>query len=117
MSVPKRHHYVAQFLLERWRGPDGKLAVYSWKGERLVVDRHSPKHIAYQLYLYTIHALPEKDRQWVERELMGKAVDEPASKVLKRLLSGELSEFNSDDLLGPASGWRNGWDNQRGSPS
>jgi hypothetical protein len=97
MSNPKKHHHVAQFLLSAWCGTDGKLAVYARKGNRLVINRHTPEHTAYELNLYTIQALPEADRQWVEREVMSKAVDEPASKIHKRLLAGELAKFDSDD--------------------
>ncbi len=97
MSNPKRHHHVGQFLLEGWRGDDGKLEVYTRKGDRLVFDRHTPKHTAYEMNLYAIEAYPEADRQWVEKEVMSKLVDEPASKILKRLLAGELRKLNGDD--------------------
>ena len=49
MSDPKRHHYVSQFLLEGWCGDDGRLCVYTRKGGRLVFDRHTPKHTAYEI--------------------------------------------------------------------
>jgi Protein of unknown function (DUF4238) len=97
MGDPKRHHYVGQFLLEGWRGTDGKLGVYSRKAGRLVYDRHTPKHTAYEMNLYTIQAFPAADRQWVEKEVMSKLVDEPASKVLKRLIAGELRQLNGDE--------------------
>jgi hypothetical protein len=74
-----------------------RLAVYSNRDRRVVVDWHTPEHTAFESNLYEIAALPKKDRQWVERELMSKAVDDPASKILKRLLAGELKHLNSDD--------------------
>lgn len=96
VSNPQKHHHVAQFMLDGWCGSDGRLAVHARKGGRLVIDRHTPEHTAYEMNLYTIEALPEGDRQWVEREVMSKAVDEPASKIHKRLLAGELAKLDSD---------------------
>jgi hypothetical protein len=97
MSNPKRHHYVGQFLLEGWSGVDGKLCVYAHKGGRVVCDRHTPKHTAYEMNLYTIEAFAETDRQVVEKVVMNKMVDEPASRILKRLLAGELHQLDSHD--------------------
>jgi hypothetical protein len=97
MSDPKRHHYVGRILLDGWRGADGKLAVYTRKHDRLIVDRHTPKHTAYEMNLYTIEAFSEADRQWVEKEVMNNLVDEPASKILKRLLAGDLRKLTSED--------------------
>jgi Protein of unknown function (DUF4238) len=96
MGDPKRHHYVPRFLLAGWCGTDGKLACYARKGGRLVIDRHTPEHTAFETNLYAIEALPEADRQFVEREVMSR-VDEPASAVLKRLLAGELHKLGSDE--------------------
>jgi hypothetical protein len=47
--------------------------------------------------LYTIEAFPEADRQWVEKGVMSKLVDDAAAKVHKRLLAGELGKLNSDE--------------------
>jgi hypothetical protein len=44
-----------------------KLGVYTRKGGRLVFNRHTPKHTAYEMNLYTIQALPEAERQVVEK--------------------------------------------------
>jgi len=90
MSNPKNHHHVAQFLLAAWCRSDGRLAIYSRKGDRLVIDWHTPEYTAFGPRLYDISALPEAGRQWVEREIMAKAVDDPAAKVLKRLLAGGI---------------------------
>lgn len=97
MSDPKKHHHVPQFLLDRWARQDGKLAVYSRKNGRLVVDWHAPEYTAFERELYSITALPKEDKQWVEREVMSKAVDGPAAKILQRLLTGELPRFDEMD--------------------
>lgn len=97
MSDPKRHHHVAQFYLNGWCRTDGKLAVYKRLGNRVVVSWRTTKHTAYENHLYKISALPKEDQQWVEREVMSKAVDGPASQILKRLLASDLMNFNSDD--------------------
>jgi hypothetical protein len=59
MSDPKKHHYVPQFLLSGWCRADGRVAFYSRKAGRLMVDWHAPKHIGYERHLYSISALPE----------------------------------------------------------
>ena len=74
---------------------DGRLAVDSRKGGRLVVDctrRRIPRtsHA-------TIAAQPD-DPQWVEREIISKRVDGPASKILPRLISGDLQGLGSDEV-------------------
>lgn len=97
MSEPKNHHHVPQFLLAGWCRHDGRLAVYSRAGGRAVIDWHRPEYTAFEPHLYSIHALPESDRQWVEREIMTKAVDDPASKVLRRLCAGELHALDQDE--------------------
>ena len=96
MSDPIDHHHVAQFYLAGWAGEDGRLVVFTRKGGRLVEDRHTPKHTGYEPHLYSIAAKPD-DPQWVEREVMSKRVDGPASKVLTRLLSGEVGKLDSDE--------------------
>jgi uncharacterized protein DUF4238 len=96
MSDPKKHHYFPQFLLAGWCGSDDRLAVYARKGERLIIDRHAPAHTGYEPHHYTIQALPDADRQFVEREVISR-VDQPAAAVLKRLLTGELRKLDSDD--------------------
>lgn len=97
MSNPKNHHHVAQFLLAGWCRPDGKLAIYCRKNNQVVIDWHSPKYTAFEPLLYSVSALPPKDRQWVEREIMTKAVDDPAAKILHRLLTNDLGYFDSND--------------------
>lgn len=97
MSIPEKHHHVPQFYLSNWAQSDGRVAVYSRRNGRVVVSWRAPKHTAFEPRLYSISALPEGDRQWVEREVMSKAVDDPAAKVMKRMIDGELSKLNSDE--------------------
>jgi hypothetical protein len=92
-----KHHHVPQFLLAGWCGKDGRLTVYTQRRGRIVTDPHTPEHTAFEHDLYAISALPEDERHWVEREVMGKAVDGPASTMLKRLLAGELTKLDSED--------------------
>ncbi|RTL72811.1 MAG: DUF4238 domain-containing protein [Hyphomicrobiales bacterium] len=96
MSDPKKHHHVPQFLLEGWSRADGRVAVYSRKANRVVIDWRTPEYTAFEPHLYSISALPE-DREWVEREVMSKRVDAPAAPIPKRLLDSDLKNFNSDD--------------------
>ncbi len=96
-STPQRHHHVPRFLLSGWCRKDGKLAIYSRVGNHVAVSFRAPKHTAFEPHLYSISSLPEADRQWVEREVMSRAVDSPAAKVLTRLRSGELGSLDSDE--------------------
>ena len=83
MAQPKRHHHVPELLLSGWCRDDGRLAVYSNRGRRVVVDWHTPEHTAFESNLYEIAALPKEDRQWVERELMSKAVDDKVFRSIE----------------------------------
>jgi hypothetical protein len=91
-----KNHHVPQFLLAGWCGKDGRLVVYTRRRERIAFDWHTPEHTGFEIDLYAVSALPEKDRHWVEREIMTKNVDGPASAVLKQLLAGELRKLDSD---------------------
>jgi hypothetical protein len=92
-----KHHHVPQFLLAGWCRKDGRLAVHTRRQGRVAIDWRTPEHTAFEPDLYTISALPEKDRQWVEREVMSKVVDGPAATVLRRLLAGELAKLGSEE--------------------
>jgi Protein of unknown function (DUF4238) len=96
MSNAKKHHHVPQFLLEGWCRADGRVAVYFRKANRVLIDWRTPEHTGCEPHLYSISALPD-DREWVEREVMSKRVDGPAAPILKRLLAGDLKNFDSDD--------------------
>ena len=98
MSEPIDHHYVSQFLLSGWCRQDGRLAVFSHKGNRFVVDWHTPKYTGYEPKLYSISALPQPEQQWVEQEIMSKVVDGPASLVLQRMRAGELANLSADEM-------------------
>ena len=94
MSDPVNHHYVPQFLLAGWCRPDGRLAVYSMKGGRVVIDWRAPKHTGYAPHLYSLPTLPEAetrgfDPQCIERYLM-RDIDDAAAKVRSRLVGGEV---------------------------
>lgn len=100
---PIDHHYVPQFLLAGWCRADGRLAVYSMKGGRLVVDWHAPKHTGYERNLYSLPTFPEAEKrgfdpQCVERFLM-RDIDDAAAKVRLRLQSGDVARLNEDDRV------------------
>jgi hypothetical protein len=97
MNTPNKNHYVAQFYLNGWCRHDGRLAVYSQKNDKLVIDWHTPEYTAFEPHLYKISALPSEDQQWAETEIMKKAVDDPAAKVLHRLRQGKLKELSPSE--------------------
>ena len=78
MSDPKKHHYVPEFLLKGWYRQDGRVAVYSRKAGRVVIDWRTPEHTGFEGNLYSISALPE-DREWVRAGSDGKARCRPGS--------------------------------------
>lgn len=94
---PKNHHHVPRFLLAPWAGADGKVAVYVRRSKGIVVNRLAPKNTAFEPHLYSLPSLPEEDREFVEIEIMSKAIDGPAALVHSRLLKGELDRLGSDE--------------------
>lgn len=97
MSDPKHHHHVAQFYLKGWCRDDGKLCVFERKGpqRRLVHDWHTPKHVGYEPYLYTIPSLTD-DPQWVETQVMQRQVDDPASKAMQVIVAKGLGSLTGE---------------------
>ena len=90
MNDPIRHHYVPQFYLREWAGPDGRLFWYHRPFNRVVVRHELPKNIAYEPYLYTIRGTT--DPQILEKKFFSD-LDNYAALVLQRL-SGVASRLN-----------------------
>ena len=91
MSIPRKHHYLPQFYLERWakngqlyryirpRGADGKLDC----------NLKAPKAIAYEPNLYQIPSITDLAKsQYLELEFFQR-IDDRAATALKKLDASE----------------------------
>lgn len=84
MSVPKKHHYLPQFFLDRWC-VDGRLMEFRRPHENLVSKRKSPAATGYETDLYANEAkLDPLERQALEMVFMQK-VDDGAAAALTYL--------------------------------
>ncbi|MBS0377137.1 MAG: DUF4238 domain-containing protein [Proteobacteria bacterium] len=97
MSEPVDHHFIPIFYLKRWAGADGKVAVYSRKGGRVIVSRLSPRSTGFERGLYTLDRVEPATRQAVETEFFNKQIDDRAAVALESVMtrgSRELTEVN-----------------------
>ena len=91
MSVPRKHHYLPQFYLQRWtrngqlyrylrpRGPDGDLDC----------QQRAPKAIAYERDLYQVPDIADpKGSQYLEMEFFQR-IDDCAAIALQKVESGD----------------------------
>ena len=82
MNDPISHHYIPQFYLRQWTGPDGRLFRYHRPHDRVVVSKPTPEYTGFEDYLYTVN-IPN-DPQILEKEFFSK-LDHYAALVLERL--------------------------------
>jgi hypothetical protein len=82
MNEPVRHHYIPQFYLREWAGPDKQVFWYHRPVRRVVVDKALPKNIAFEPHLYTVSS--KADPQMLEKKFFGE-IDNYAALVLQRL--------------------------------
>lgn len=100
---PKRqkHHYIPQFYLKQWAGPDGRICEFSPRYKGIVKPRMTyPAGTGYVENLYTLSGLPAETAQILEEKFF-KPTDQFASDALDILLSGTTSEVSLD----ARSGW------------
>ena len=90
------HHFVPQFYLKRWAGPDGKVVEFTRPHRELVVHSKTPKTTGFQKHLYTIPELPPEKRSVLE-DVVFKDIDQVGSDALDFMLgnfTGEKEMFN-----------------------
>lgn len=92
---PKDHHYVPAFYLRGWESSTGKLTEFrkiAAKGEVKVLTKPvSAQSTGYQKHLYSRETeVPGELDHSLESEQL-KYLDEDASKVLRRVLAGDLA--------------------------
>ncbi|MBO3761092.1 DUF4238 domain-containing protein [Ciceribacter sp. L1K22] len=83
-----KHHYIPQFYLRQWLGPDHKLQEFrrGHKG-RLQTKRYGTVSTGYEEDLYVVPGVTEETKQNIERYFMG-FVDNSAVKARDMLLDG-----------------------------
>ncbi|MEL7737508.1 DUF4238 domain-containing protein [Citromicrobium bathyomarinum] len=92
MSIPRDHHYLPKWFLNRWRGPDGKVVRFTRpQGSEgpLVCERKVPKAIAYLPDLYHLPDIPDpRESQTLELHFF-QQIDDRAAKAIDKLDRGE----------------------------
>jgi hypothetical protein len=87
MSAQGDHHYVPQFHLKKWEGPDGMIVQWGripYNG-KLVRTPVTSAQTAYVAGLYSLkHVLPEEVQQ-IERQVFG-AIETQAAPILDKLI-------------------------------
>lgn len=102
-SHPKqqRHHYIPQFYLKKWAGPDGRICEFCRRYKGIVKPRMThPAGTGYVDNLYTLSGVPPEAAQLLETQFF-KVTDQLASDALNILLHGRISEMSADIR----SGW------------
>lgn len=92
-----RHHYVPQFLLNRWTNAAGKLRMFTIQNGRIVASLRAPKYTGYEDGLYAIvaHAL-RLSNDHIEQKLFS-PIDNNAAKALEKL--EQHRELTEDDHI------------------
>lgn len=96
MSIPRDHHYLPEFYLERWR-QNGHVVRYVRRGKEgaLEVKHKVPKGIAYQRDLYQLPDIVDPVfSQEIERVFF-QMIDDGAATALRCFDAGE--ELNRDE--------------------
>ncbi|MDV3251988.1 DUF4238 domain-containing protein [Devosia sp. BK] len=82
--VPKRHHFVPEFIVRNFRGPDGLVAFYDKENAGDGVVDRNPSKVFYRDHLYTkTDANGTRD---VSQELAFSAVESDAAKVVQKVV-------------------------------
>lgn len=88
MSDPKDHHYLAQFYLAKWVGPDGLVCRYSRPhGDRVVRKRVSPRGTGFEEHLYSMRTPEAPPDAGMEQTFMSR-LDSEAATALEQLEDG-----------------------------
>ncbi|MGN6848854.1 MAG: DUF4238 domain-containing protein [Sphingomicrobium sp.] len=96
MSVPKKHHYLPEFFMQRWADAEGKVTEYRRPHENLVVKQKHPAATGYlpELYANTSKADPV-ERQALELLFMQK-LDTLAADALAYLEAHGAKPVDND---------------------
>lgn len=85
MSVPKKHHYLPEFFIQRWADAQGNVTEYRRPHTDLVLKKKHPAGTGYMFELYSDHSKDDPvERQALELVFMQK-VDALAADALAHL--------------------------------
>ena len=96
------HHYIPQFYLRRWAGPDKLICEFSRPHRRVVVQRKSPRAAGFQRHLYTVAGLPKGEQSILEDDFFRKT-DQIAHDALRFMLGNGSGDQDMPAKL--RSGW------------
>ena len=99
MNVKKgqRQHYVPQFLLRNWRGPDCKVGSFRKDLPGMPYSRCGPKATGYERGVNSLKGVREADIDIVEEKVFG-PIDNNSAQVINKLLKSGLSEMANEDV-------------------
>lgn len=84
-QLPRKHHYVPEFLLKRWVGLDGKFLRYTAPYKSIMVSKRCfPSETGFQKDLYTMNLRKEINRQYLEKNFFS-VLDNEAANFLNDL--------------------------------
>ena len=96
MSDPKKHHYIPQFHLSSWKGPDGKICIYKWVRKNLKIVWTSPKHTAYEPDLYSIESSLSQEKSFLESEFLS-PLDSTAATIYRKMVRAAERSLTKDE--------------------
>ncbi len=77
-----KHHYIPQFYLKPWQGPDGKIAVFQRRSDGLIVsNRMHRKATGYERNLYRLPGVSPADEHKMESAFMA-PIDDEAVRIV-----------------------------------
>lgn len=85
MSIPKKHHYLPQFFMQRWAGHDGVITEYRHPHNRVTMKRKVPSETGYIEELYSDESKSDPiERQALELVFLQR-IDSKAAECLRHL--------------------------------
>jgi hypothetical protein len=97
----QRHHYIPEFYLKQWAGPDRRVCELCERYKGIVKPRRThPAGTGYVENLYTLAGFPPETAQLIENKFF-RVTDQFASDALNILLHSVISDMSVD----MRSGW------------
>ena len=93
----QRQHYVPQFLLRNWMGPDCKVGSFRKDLPGMPYSRLSPRATGYEEGVYSLKGVPEEDINAVEEKILG-PIDSSSAQAINKILDSGFSEIDSEDV-------------------
>lgn len=81
------HHYVPVFLLKQWGSSEAPGTRFCWRHGRVVPEPKGPRQVCFEEHLYSFDAGNGEFDVAVERDYWGPEVDDPAARVLPKLVT------------------------------